>query len=1100
VKIDLKVYVAQPRAGVYTASVPWLAELANPITGPSPAQLKEELALRVMELASTGIDPASFERLIPPDNAQLGSVYVDASRSSGSGDGEIQLDAVTHVMLGEWDDGLLRAWPVVTPGVCLVMRDVEELYGAISRWASEWAEENGLEDLSPIDCPYWGRVDEIEVELGWPAPPGAEPPGPPRPRATELGQVARNLSHLAEDGQLLPAFGRDDLVGALVEVLTSPRPERVCLVGPPGAGKTALIHEAVRRANQGRRSYQSGRDAWETGGDRIIAGMSLLGQWERRVEGMCEELHARGDVLVVDDLLALVRAGRTYGSDSSVARFIEPELERDRFAVVAEATERQWELARSEAPGFVDMFRPIRVAPMTRREALGVLTQLVRALEAEQDALRFRPDALEAILALTTRFMRHEAQPGKTVRLARQCEADAARRWHEGGGQGEVVVDAAAVTRVFERQVGLPPAMATPGVGRPAGQVRAALGARVFGQPDALDAATGVIVTVEQGMSAPDRPLSTMLFVGPSGVGKTEAAKAIAAELYGSADRMLRLDMSEYATGAAVTRLVGSARRPEGELTSRVRLQPFSVILFDEIEKAHPSVLDLLLQVLGDGRLTDASGRVADFAHAVVVMTSNLGAGDEDHGLGFGEETTVSRSLRYRRAAEEFFRPELFNRIDHVVPFGALGEDALRQIARRTLGELLGRRGARREDVIVEVDEKLVDLLVQGAEDARYGARALGRRIEQRVISPLAARLAPSRPGGGLTRVSVRAGDGEAIEVASAPVEVAPTRALELGRPTDWRQRAFARLLEPPPELDPSELVDALAELAESLEAIEQDPRLLRVRRDYEALLARVQRGVASDDEAERLRLRELLFDRVSSADQRLDAVRDPGSAREILRPGRGVDRARLRSWQALHHELAVELALILLELEDVATPGTPGRTVVVSQAAGQTHTLMPTWAATLAALDADAALDALFMQRVSGQWVPLDASEAIAPDAVALAVSSLTPGADALLGALDGYAWSPRDGSGAAQGLLAITSEPVGHASHDAMRQGLESLPPSGRAPRVEFVHRPGALEELRSGRRWATPRAATAPGRAALELALTRYARSVFQSTEEE
>ena len=246
-KIDLKVYVAQPRAGVYTASVPWLAELATPISGPSPAQLKEELALRVMELASNGMDPASFERLIPPENTQLGSVYVDATRRSG--DGEVQLDAVTHVMIGSWGDGPLRAWPVVTPGVCLVMRDAEELYGAISRWASDWAEENGADDLSPIDCSYWGRVDEIEVELDWPAAPGAKAPEPPRPRATELSQVARNLSHLAEDGQLLPAFGRDELVDAIAAVLTSRRPERVCLVGPPGSGKTALIHEAVRRVN-----------------------------------------------------------------------------------------------------------------------------------------------------------------------------------------------------------------------------------------------------------------------------------------------------------------------------------------------------------------------------------------------------------------------------------------------------------------------------------------------------------------------------------------------------------------------------------------------------------------------------------------------------------------------------------------------------------------------------------------------------------------------------------------------------------------------------------------------------------------------------------
>ncbi len=242
-------------------------------------------------------------------------------------------------------------------------------------------------------------------------------------------------------------------------------------------------------------------------------------------------------------------------------------------------------------------------------------------------------------------------------------------------------------------------------------------------------------------LSPPERPLATLLFLGPTGVGKTHCAKALAKYLFGDERRLLRFDMNEFSSADAVPHLAGSPQRPEGLLTNAIRRQPFQVLLLDEIEKAHPDVFDLLLQVLGEGRLTDANGRVADFTQAIVILTSNLGSAQSGRALGFDRSLADAQRV-YTRAAEEFFRPEFFNRLDRIVPFQPLGRHETEQIARQLLQQVLQREGFLRRQCLATIDEAAIRQVAEAGFHPELGARALKRAIEREVVAPLAARLA----------------------------------------------------------------------------------------------------------------------------------------------------------------------------------------------------------------------------------------------------------------------------------------------------------------------------------------------------------------------
>lgn len=1053
-----EVYVAQPKKGLYEASIPWVAELAQPIKGPSPAQLKEELMFKMIDLVHNQMMPDELDRLIPPISPYLTSIYIEFQRQIDPDRPAVTLSATTHVIIGSLEpNGPKRIWIPKVPGVCITLNSPDDFCSAIYDWAQRWADAHMVDSLEALHVGYLAEIESMELDLGYPtlasaSQAGAEPGRLTRPAT--LTQVCSNLSHRAEDDSLTPAYGRDQLVDDLVDAMMSPRPGNICLVGPPGVGKTAIVHEAALRAYEKHQTYQGRKDIWQTSGDRIIAGMSIIGQWEQRVEALCRELAERGDVLFAEELLGMVRAGRTSHGDSNVARFIEPYLEQDQFSVITEATEETWAIARSLAPGFVDKFRRIQVPELSPRDTLSVVTELIRDIEGHH-AVRYTADAVETVLELGRRFFHADAFPGKAVRLIKQCQYDGLRILNDDENLVEARISPDSVARLVNRQTGLPVSILRPGTGRSSTAIRAHYENHVFGQPDAVDAVTALVTTIEQGLADPGKPLGSFLFIGPSGVGKTETARALAQDLFGSVDRMIRFDMSEFSESLSLTRLIGTSRNPDGELTGKVRLQPYCVLLFDEIEKAHHLVLDLLLQVMGDGRLTDAAGRVVDFRNCIVVLTSNLGAHSEDRWLGFSETSDRDRLLHYRRAAEDFFRPEMFNRIDAVVPFRPLGKDALRRIARRTLQNLLERRGLRQAQVMVDVDENLIDFLADKSVDPRYGARTLAHRVERLLMAPLAEKLVHhrTRPNG-ITRVLMTPSP-EGVNFELQSLEIAPRI-----------PRQFEEI-----SPDSNAISAALREAQSQIETLQNDPRLVELKTEYERLLFEINSSASGwqADVAEALRQREHIIDQLESLENRLLGMSDPRRTGDFQVAGANA-KTQTQKLQKIAREIRQDLVWLEQQI-DCISQKSPGATLIFRGLAGPVAEDLLRWLRWSEVINTAYHLEAVFAVELHSGWKPLSGR----PDLktiTAFAVSSETPGAAALFRSIAGYSWTPRPASTGQHALLQMRLAEFGHQDATQLVQALQALKPSPHVEGfIEFSLADGQLEDLRTGQKWTIP-----------------------------
>ncbi|HEU4534279.1 MAG TPA: AAA family ATPase, partial [Polyangiaceae bacterium] len=522
---------------------------------------------------------------------------------------------------------------------------------------------------------------------------------------------------------------RDGLVDRLVDELGTREGAALVLVGPPRDGKTAVAHEFARRLHAWNGRHGLRRDVWRVDGNRFIAGMKYVGQWEARAREMLRELAETGDILYLDDLASMVQAGRTGKGDTNVAQFLAPALAKGGLTVLAESTPERLAWAREEAPGFAQLFRAVALEPMSARASLPVLLGALRDLEGEAERLvapqRMTPSALEATLRLADRFLPNEAFPGKAVRLLRATLDRAVEPTPARDGGFERRYGPGDVQAALQQRTGLPEFVLDPARALTREQIRERFRDHIAGQGEAVDALADLVVALQQGLCDPDKPLGTFLFVGPTGVGKTESARALARVLFGGPERMVRFDMSEFAEPYAVARLIGRPGDPDGELTAALRAQPFCVVLFDEIEKAHPRVFDALLQLLGEGRLSDAAGRLSDARQAVIIMTSNLGVREAASHAGFVRAAGDATRAHYLDAARRFFRPEFFNRIDRLVPFRPLDPEALRRVVEQQLGELLGRRGIARANLLVEVEPATLDALVERAYDPRFGARPL---------------------------------------------------------------------------------------------------------------------------------------------------------------------------------------------------------------------------------------------------------------------------------------------------------------------------------------------------------------------------------------
>lgn len=537
-------------------------------------------------------------------------------------------------------------------------------------------------------------------------------------------------------------------------------PAPLALAGPSLVGKTAVIHEYLFRRLDGTGAKP---EVWLLTPQRLIAGMSFVGQWEERVHAILKEASRRKLILYFDDLPGLFEAGRSRDSDLTVGHVLKSYLEEKSVRVLAEMTLGAWRKLREIDRGFADLFKVVRIRETTEEETMQVLTRAMQDLELERQC-EFAVEVLPEVVNLQRRFARGRAFPGKAVemmrQLARMSEAESGRR-----------LEIADVQQFFHSKSGIANQFLTSDGILDPGALRGFFQSRIKGQDDAVQALVDVTVSCAKQINDPGRPLASLLFLGPTGVGKTESAKALASYFFGTSERLLRFDMNEFVAGDAVARLIGSQGRPHGVLTAAIRRQPYSVLLLDEIEKAHPAVFDLLLQLLGDGRLTDARGETADFTNCVVILTSNLGARAVRHQLGFGgsqqEEGTV-----YREAAESFFRPEFFNRLDRVVAFRELSREAIESLVLSLSQRALSRQGLRGRRLTLSIDPRVNAVLAERGFEPEYGARALRRAIEQHLVEPLALNLA-ALPEGEPATVRLELGAQDELNFRSTRFEAA---------------------------------------------------------------------------------------------------------------------------------------------------------------------------------------------------------------------------------------------------------------------------------------------------------------------------------------
>ena len=558
------------------------------------------------------------------------------------------------------------------------------------------------------------------------------------PASEERYQILKkygvNLTELARRGELDPVVGREGELQRVIQVLLRRRKNNPVLVGEPGVGKTAIVEGLAQRIAEGR-VPQALRDkeivALDMGA--LLAGAKFRGEFEERLKAVLREVEASGGriILFIDEFHTVVGAGGAEGAIDAANLLKEP-LARGKLRLIGATTLDEYRKHVERDPALERRLAQVYVREPTPEETVDILRGLKGKLE-QHHRVRIQDAALKAAARLADRYISGRFLPDKAVDLV----DEAAARLRAAHPEGEALeVTPEAIAEVVAAWTGIPVQRLLEEEREKLSRLEDVLHARVVDQEEGVRAVAEAVRRARAGLADPRRPLGTFLFLGPTGVGKTELAKALAEALFGDDRALLRIDMSEYMERHAVARLIGAppgyvGYEEGGQLTEAVRRRPYQVILLDEIEKAHPEAMNLLLQLLDEGRLTDGHGRTVDFRHTLIIMTSNVGSEFFQTAASFEEaERQVREALRQR------FRPEFLGRLDEVVIFRPLSPQAVREIARRklaALGERLAEQG-----IALEVSEEALELLVREGYDYHYGARPLARAIRQRVESPLA--------------------------------------------------------------------------------------------------------------------------------------------------------------------------------------------------------------------------------------------------------------------------------------------------------------------------------------------------------------------------
>ena len=557
-----------------------------------------------------------------------------------------------------------------------------------------------------------------------------------------LDQYSRDLTLLAASGSFDPVIGRDEEIRRSVQILSRRSKNNPVLIGEPGVGKTAVA--------EGIAAYIAGSDAPDSmAGKRLVAldlpallaGTKYRGDFEERVKAVLKDVKKAGDVILfIDEMHTMIGAGSAEGAIDA-ANILKPALGRGEVQIIGATTPEEYRRHIEKDAALERRFQPVKIAEPSRSDSLKMLGAVRQSLE-KHHGVKISDAALTAAVDLSARYINDRFLPDKAIDLADEA---AAHIRVSGGG----LVTAEDIAAVVSLWTGIPVANLSADETKRLRNMESILHRRVIGQNEAVTAVSRAIRRGRVGLSDPDRPIGSFLFLGPTGVGKTELCRALAEAVFGESEAMIRLDMSEYMEKHAVSKLIGSppgyvGYEDGGQLTERVRRKPWSVVLFDEIEKAHEDVWGILLQIMDDGRLTDSAGRVVSFRNTIIVMTSNVGAKSISDGrprMGFtpdgGDEAQLMRA-RINEELRRTFKPEFLNRIDETIVFRRLSRAEIRSIAERMLLTVAERFKAL--GMTLSVPDQVVDFLAERGYDEKYGARPLRRAIRS-MIEDKAAEL-----------------------------------------------------------------------------------------------------------------------------------------------------------------------------------------------------------------------------------------------------------------------------------------------------------------------------------------------------------------------
>lgn len=619
-----------------------------------------------------------------------------------------------------------------------------------------------------------------------------------------LRTYGRDLTRLAAEGRLDPLIGREEELERLEQILCRRMKNNPCLVGEPGVGKTAVVEGLAARIAAGRvPEGLRNKTLMVLDIPAMLAGAKYRGDFEERMKNVTEEVRRNPDILLfIDEIHTIIGAGAAEGAIDA-AGILKPALARGEIKLIGATTFEEYRKYIEKDAALERRFQAVTVKEPSPAEALAILRGVRPAYEAHH-RLTVTDEALESAVTLSVRYLSDRFLPDKAIDLIdesaaslriaastppfslsrkeeairrleeeketaireQQFEKAAAlrdraaellrileeenRAWQEASAARVLTVTSECIADTVAKRTGIPVGRLDREEGLRLRQLEQELSSRVVGQKEAIDAVTRAIRRARTGLKSDRRPVGSFIFLGPTGVGKTELSKALAEALYGTASALLRFDMSEYMEKHSVSKLIGSppgyvGYEDAGQLTERVRRQPYGVVLLDEIEKAHPDVFHLLLQILEDGRLTDARGRTVDFANTVIIMTSNAGAeiASAVRSLGFATVGAEDTGRAVKQKLKELFRPEFLNRVDEIILFRPLDRDSLSRITDLLLQELAHRLAGIGIEAVF--DESLRHSLTEGEDTAAYGARPLRRAVERKIEDPLSEMLLDGR-------------------------------------------------------------------------------------------------------------------------------------------------------------------------------------------------------------------------------------------------------------------------------------------------------------------------------------------------------------------